>query len=155
MAALKKVINEASGLVEGAFQKSSLLSFVIDEVAGLSEQGLGLKAGVPMATKTVDFTLEVLAPPDWFLSIIPVAGRVVKGAMASFDVMASAVGGFAGSLSLSILGLPAGVAATITPPVITPGMTATVTIPTADLPITVPPPAGTGPIPLKLQGVSA
>lgn len=87
-----------------------------------------------MAEQFVDFTLEVLAPPGWFLSIAPVALQVVKGALAVFTVTATAEGGYASPLALSVLGLPAGVVATITPPSIPPTGTAVVRIPTDAIP---------------------
>lgn len=152
MAALSRVINESTGVKEGSFLKSGGLVMVVDEKSDLAEQGAGLLEGVPMASKTVDFTLEVLAPPDWFLSILPVAGSVVKGSPAIFDVTSRAEGGFVGSLSLSIVGLPSGVVATITPQIIVQNGTSRISIPTDALPITVNPPAGPGPIRLQLKG---
>lgn len=87
-----------------------------------------------MSEKIINFSLEVVAPPGWFLSIAPLALRVVKGDPASFSVTASAKGGYVSDLSLSILGLPAGVEATITPDVIPQDGTAVITIPTDDIP---------------------
>lgn len=87
-----------------------------------------------MAEQFVNFTLEVVAPPGWFLSIDPVALRVPQGALAVFTVTATAEGGYESPLELAILGLPAGVAATITPSTIAPTETARVEIPTNAIP---------------------
>lgn len=103
--------------------------------------------GGPMATKTVNFTLAVTASPDWFLSIAPTSLTVAQGAVAVFNVTATAQGGFTGSISLSILGLPVGVSATISPNPIAQTGTAVVSIPTANIPV--------GTLNLTLQGVTA
>jgi hypothetical protein len=87
-----------------------------------------------MTEKFVNFSLEVVAPPGWFLSLAPLALRVVKGDPATFTVTATAKGGYVSDLALSILGLPAGVSAVITPSTIPQNGTAVVTIPTADIP---------------------
>ena len=87
-----------------------------------------------MPEKFVSFSLEVVAPPNFFLTIAPLALSVIQGADASFTVTATAKGGYASNLALSILGLPAGVAATVTPSTIPPTGTATVRIPTSAIP---------------------
>jgi hypothetical protein len=100
-----------------------------------------------MATKTINFTVEVLAPPNWFLALAPMALQVVQGVVASFNVTASAQGGYVGSIALSLTGLPAGVVATITPSTITQTGTATITFPTAAMTVA-------GPLTLTLTAVS-
>ena len=100
-----------------------------------------------MATKTVNFTLAVTTPPDWFLSIAPTSLSVAQGIAAVFNVTATAQGGYVGTITLSVLGLPAGVTATIAPAAIAQNGTAVVTIPTSAIP------AGT--LALTLQGVTA
>lgn len=87
-----------------------------------------------MPEKFVSFSLEVKAPPGWFLSISPLALSVVQGVDATFAVTATAKGGYASDLTLSVLGLPPGVTATITPATIPPTGTATVKIPTSAIP---------------------
>jgi hypothetical protein len=150
--ALKKVVNESVGTQEGSFLKTGGFVFVVDEAHALTEGGAGILRGVPMATKTVDLTLEVLAPPDWFPQVSNVALRVVKGDPATFEVMFTTVGGFTGRLALSMLGLPGGVVATITPQVVAQNETATISIPTANLPVTVPvAQGGSGPIAIQLK----
>ena len=99
-----------------------------------------------MATKTVNFTLTVTTPPDWFLAVSPTNLSVAQGTVASFSVTATAQGGYTGSITLSLSGLPAGVTATITPASIAQNGTATISIPTAAIPV--------GAVALTLTGVS-
>jgi hypothetical protein len=99
-----------------------------------------------MATKTVNFTLTVTTPPDWFLAVAPANLSVAQGTVASFTVTATAQGGYAGNLALSLSGLPAGVTPTITPATIPQNGTATISIPTAAIPV--------GPVALVLTGIS-
>ena len=87
-----------------------------------------------MASKTITFTLEVTAPPNWFFEITPVAGKVVQGINAVFTVTATAQGGYTGSLSLSLAGLPAGVIPVFSSNPISHNGTTTLTIPTTSIP---------------------
>jgi hypothetical protein len=112
----------------------------------LSQDGDAAKLGGSMATKTVSFTVEVVAPPDWFLAVAPMALKVVQGTLASFSVTATAQGGYTGTIALSLAGLPAGVTPTITPSTINQTGTATITFPTSAMPIA-------GPLALTLTGV--
>ncbi len=100
-----------------------------------------------MATKTINFTLEVTTPPDWFLALTPTIVSVAQGALATFNVTTTNQGGYAGTIQLAVLGLPAGVVATITPNPVASEGTATITIPTSDIPV--------GTLALTLQGVGA
>lgn len=109
---------------------------------------MAVGGGTVMAEQFVNFTLEVVAPPGWFLSIDPVALRVAKGDLAVFTVTATAQGGYESPLELAILGLPAGVVATITPSTIPPTGTARVEIPTDAIPEDTL-------LPLQLRGVGA
>jgi len=102
--------------------------------------------GAEMSEQFIDFTLEVVAPPGWFLTLDTLALRVVKGDLAVLTVTATARGGYDSPLSLSLLGLPPGVVATITPSSIPPTGTATISIPTGAIP------EGTI-LPLRLRGV--
>ena len=99
-----------------------------------------------MATKTVNFTLTVTTAPDWFLAISPTSLSVAQGTVAIFSVTATAQGGYTGSIALSLTGLPTGVTPTITPVSIAQNGTATVSIPTAAIPV--------GPVALTLTGIS-
>lgn len=107
------------------------LTCAITGVMAATRSGPG---GMIMSEQFVNFTLEVLAPPGWFLSIDPVALQVVQGDLAVFAVTAMAEGGYDSPLALSIIGLPDGVVATIAPPSIPPTGTATVSIPTGEIP---------------------
>jgi hypothetical protein len=100
-----------------------------------------------MATKTINFTLEVTAPPDWFLAITPTNLSVAQGAMASFNVTATAQGGYTGAITLAVLGLPAGVTASFSVNPVAQNGTTVVSIPTANIPL--------GTLALQLQGVTA
>ena len=81
-----------------------------------------------MSDKFVSLSIEVVAPPNWFLSVAPLSVQVVPGAPAVFQVTATAQGGYTGDIVLSAIGLPAGVTATITPAHISQVGTATVSV---------------------------
>ena len=102
-----------------------------------------------MAEKTVNFTLEVTAPPGWFLAIAPATLKVAQGTPAVFTLTATAQGGYTSTITFGpVTGLPAGVTATIAPASIPQNGTATVTIPTTAIPV--------GPVlALQLKGVGA
>jgi hypothetical protein len=100
-----------------------------------------------MSTKSVNFTLGVTLPPDWFLSINPTNLSVAQGTVASFIVTTTNQAGYAGTIQLAVTGLPAGVVATITPNPVASAGTATISIPTADLAV--------GTLALTLTGVGA
>jgi hypothetical protein len=108
--------------------------------------GVGQK-GTHMATKTINFTLAVTTPPDWFLAIAPASLSVAQGTSAVFNVTATAQGGYTGNITLSVLGLPAGVTPTFSVNPIAQNGTSTLTIPTAAIPV--------GTLALTLQGVGA
>jgi hypothetical protein len=87
--------------------------------------------------------------PDFSISATPASQTVVVGNAASYAVAVGALGGFTGTVTLSVSGLPAGAAATFTPPSITGSGTSTLSItttngttPTGSFPLTV---TGTGP----------
>jgi hypothetical protein len=106
-----------------------------------------LTSGGNMATKTVNFTLQVTASPDWFLAVNPTTLSVAQGTAAVFGVTATAQGGYVGTIALSLSGLPAGVTPTINPTSIAQNGTATITIPTAAIPV--------GTVALTLTGVGS
>jgi hypothetical protein len=83
------------------------------------------------------FTLS--APPDFALTI--------GGASAAATITPSGIGGFKSSIGLSITGLPGGLNASITPPSVTPGSSAT-------LKVTALPSAVAGKYSFTLKGVS-
>jgi len=91
--------------------------------------------GDPMATENmVEFSLEVTAPPGWFLEIAPATLTVVQGTPAVFTVTTRSEGGYISPITLTVEDLPEGVTATIAPNPISQDGTATVTIPTAAIP---------------------
>ncbi|GAB3058802.1 hypothetical protein GCM10027053_20970 [Intrasporangium mesophilum] len=68
------------------------------------------------------FTVVVRAPADFGLAVTPAAVSVTRGSTATLAVATSSLGGFSGSVSLSLSGLPAGATASFTPnPAATPG----------------------------------
>ena len=67
-------------------------------------------------------TLVVTGPQDFALSISPSSRTVKKGKSASYTVTVSSQGGFAGTVTFSVTGLPSGATATFAPSsVIAPG----------------------------------
>lgn len=81
--------------------------------------------------KTVNFTLEVLAPEGIFLSITPLSAKVRQGHLAIFDIVANGENDYTGNIYLSVTGLPSGVAFSLTPAVIATSGTSTLTIDTS------------------------
>jgi subtilisin family serine protease len=79
-------------------------------------------------THTVALTLVVTAPPDFSLSVTPASATVVAGSSTAYTVSVSSLRGFAGSVTLSVTGLPSGASASISRnPVTAPG-TSTLTV---------------------------
>lgn len=58
-------------------------------------------------TKTVNFTLEILAPADIAVTIAPLTQRVKQGTLAVYTVTLQSLNDFAGAVALAITGLPA------------------------------------------------
>lgn len=112
---------------------------------------LVVEQGEEMAIeKTVNFTLEVLAPADIFLSFDPMALAVRQGRMAVFNIVANGINGFVGNISFALEGIPAGVDYDFSVnPIVTSG-TSVLSIDTADLPVG--PPL---PLVLRVSGVEA
>jgi subtilisin family serine protease len=82
-------------------------------------------------TRTANVTLVVTAPPDFGLTLAPASATVVAGNNTSYTVSVTSVRGFAGSVTLSVSGLPTGATASFsTNPVKAPG-SATLTVRTA------------------------
>jgi hypothetical protein len=67
-------------------------------------------------------------PPGFTLSLASPALTVGLALSASTTVSVAAVGGFSGSVTLAVTGLPCGVTAVFTPPTVLPGGTATLTL---------------------------
>src|SRR5215471_3443202 len=83
--------------------------------------------------------------PDFAVSTNPASLSVTRGATASAAIMVSPTGGFAGNVSLSVSGLPAGVTASFNPAATTGTSTLTLTSSAT---------AATGPATLTITGVS-
>lgn len=64
-----------------------------------------------MAIKTVPFTLEVTAVPDFFPAIAPTSRSVAKGIVAVYNITFTAQGGFTGPVTLAAKNLPTGAVA--------------------------------------------
>jgi hypothetical protein len=79
-------------------------------------------------TKQVPFSLEVVAAPEFFLAIDPTHLVVARGSVAVFNVMVTGDGGFAGPVTLSVVGMPVGAVATFDKATYVPGETAVLTV---------------------------
>ena len=80
--------------------------------------------------KSVMFTVRVLAPEDCFLAISPAFLEVRKPAPLVFTITTTAVNGFAGTLNLSLLDLPAGMTALFSKTIVSATDSATLTLTT-------------------------
>jgi subtilisin family serine protease len=76
----------------------------------------------------VQVTLVVGPAPDFGLSLSPASRTIQRGGSTTYTVSVSGVGGFAGSVSLSVSGVPSGATATLSPSSLVPPGTATMTI---------------------------
>ena len=80
---------------------------------------------------TSSVTLVVAVPQDFGLSVAPSSRSVKRGKSTSYTVNLSSQGGFGGTVTLSVSGLPSGVTATFSPgSVVAPG-TSTMTVKTS------------------------
>lgn len=84
-----------------------------------------------MAIKSVPFTLEVTAAPDFFPAIAPVSLSVAKGVVAVYNITFTAQGGFTGPVSLIAKNLPTGAVGTFDKPSINVGETSRLSITTS------------------------
>jgi hypothetical protein len=79
----------------------------------------GTSGGLKRATSV---NLTVAQPPDFALARTPATVTVRAGKAATFAVSTTSMGGFAGNVTLTVTGVPAGATATFAPsPVATPG----------------------------------
>jgi subtilisin family serine protease len=84
-------------------------------------------------THTRTVTLIVSSPADFGLSATPASRSVTAGGSTTYSVTVLPVGGFAGSVSLSVSGLPSGATASFSPTSATPSTPATMTVRTTRL----------------------
>ncbi len=75
--------------------------------------------------------LQIGQQPDFSLSVSPSAQSVVQGSNTSYTVNVTALGGFSGTVGLSVSGLPAGATASFNPTSITGTGSSTLTVTTA------------------------
>jgi subtilisin family serine protease len=80
---------------------------------------------------TAVVTLVVTAAPDFSLAITPASATVSAGLNTSYTVTVSALGGFTGTVSLSVSGLPSAATGSFSPSSIARSGTSTLTIRTA------------------------
>jgi hypothetical protein len=85
--------------------------------------------GGPMA-KTINFTLNILAAPDFSVAILPLVTSIYPGQSAVFTISITPTGGFSRNVSLTLAGLPAGATGTFVPQSISPTQTSQLTIAT-------------------------
>lgn len=57
-------------------------------------------------TKTVNFTLEVLAPADIAVTLVPLTQKVKQGTAAVYTATLQSLNDFAGAVALAVTGLP-------------------------------------------------
>jgi uncharacterized membrane protein len=91
-------------------------------VAGASLTLTGISGSL---TASIPIGLSVTPPPGFTLSAALPAISVMAGSSASTTINVAGTGGFTGSVTLSVAGLPAGVTATFTPASIAPGGSST------------------------------
>jgi subtilisin family serine protease len=92
---------------------------------------LTISATAGTITRTAATVLVVTAPPDFTLSAAPASASTLRGGSVSYTLTAASQGGFAGTVTLSASGLPAGATATFSPTSIGGGAgTSTLTIAT-------------------------
>jgi len=82
-------------------------------------------------TRTTSATLVVNPPPDFGLAISPGSRSVKRGSSTTYTVSVSSQGGFNGSVSLAVSGLPTGTSASFTPVRVGAPGSATLTITTS------------------------
>src|SRR5204863_6421889 len=76
---------------------------------------LTITGGSGSLTHTTTVTLVVYSPPDFTLSASPPSRTVTPGGSTSYGVKISPAGGFTGSVTLSVSGLPSGANGSFTP----------------------------------------
>lgn len=126
---------------------SSILTICAAAPAPLGGYNLLITANYGAEVHSLPVTLGVNPPPNFTLTVSPAGQTILSGNSADFTVSTTSVSGFAGSVALSISGLPAGAVATFTPANVAVGSSSTLHISTStSLP--------TGSYPLVITGIS-
>jgi hypothetical protein len=79
-------------------------------------------------TTTISLTVNSANPPDFTIAVSPTSLTVARGASGSYKVTITAKNGFAGTVSLSVSGVPSRVTATFNPTTITGSGSSTLTV---------------------------
>ena len=79
---------------------------------------------------TASVTLVVAVPQDFALSVAPSSSTVKRGKSTSYTVSVSSQGGFGGTVTLSVSGLPSGATATFSPSAVAAPGSSTMTVKT-------------------------
>jgi hypothetical protein len=100
------------------------------------------------STRIANFKFSTCGNPDFAVSASPASQSVTQGNSTTYTATVTPTGGFTGSVSLSISGLPAGAAGTFNPASLTSGnstltVTTSSTTPTGSFPITITGTSGT------------
>ncbi len=123
--------------------KSNLLNNV-DPISSLA--GLTITGGRLNVNKAIR-ACSGPATPDFSLSATPASQTVTQGSSASYTVSVTPSGGFAGTVTFSVSGLPAGATASFNPTSVTGSGSSTMTVTTASS-------TPTGTYPLTITGAS-
>ncbi|HYW23940.1 MAG TPA: hypothetical protein VE953_07215 [Terriglobales bacterium] len=78
-------------------------------------------------SQTVSLTVSP-PPPDFSLTVAPATRSTAPSTSTTYTVSTAAIAGFAGSIGLSVSGLPAGATASFSPTTVSPGSGATLTV---------------------------
>lgn len=108
---------------------------------------LTIRATSGALTRTATVTVTVTPPPDFTIAASPDSQSIVPSGTATYTITTGALNGFAGSVDLTVNGLPANASAAFTPASIAGSGSATLKVTSAgDTP--------TGPWPLTIVGTS-
>jgi subtilisin family serine protease len=100
-------------VVQGA--GSSQLAITTSATAQPGTYTLTVRGTSGPLAHSAQVTLVVSPPPDFALSVSPSSRTVLRGGSTTWTVSVSSLNGFAGTVTLSVSGLPSGATATLTP----------------------------------------
>jgi Fe-S cluster assembly iron-binding protein IscA/ElaB/YqjD/DUF883 family membrane-anchored ribosome-binding protein len=86
--------------------------------------------GSPILTRTFQVTLIVVEKPDFTISVTPMSQTILQGRTTTYTVSITSLGGFSGTVALSLSGLPLDATHTFSP--ITASTTSTLTVTAGD-----------------------